>query len=173
MAIQGGGILARLTRFIGRYVATREREPRKRPVGPRERLRYAMDIDGTITQAPRHFKRLMDALLAAGDHVDILTARLESTRLETEALLASLGIHYDELLMRPDDWPRSIADFKVQMVRDRELHLLLDDDPRNSWAVIQRTEALVGLMLPIPETPEAPGPAAEREVERELGMEMG
>jgi 1-phosphofructokinase family hexose kinase len=158
-----GGLWRRLTRRVGRYVAPRAVELPKRPVGPRERLRYGMDIDGTITQAPRHFKRLIDALLAAGDHVSILTARLESTRAETEALLASLGIQYDELLMRPDDWPRTIADYKVQMVRDRELHLLMDDDPRNCWAVIQRSEALAGHMLPIPETPEAGLPAVEPE----------
>jgi 1-phosphofructokinase family hexose kinase len=129
-------------------------EPPKRPVGPRERLRYGMDIDGTITQAPRHFKRLIDALLQAGDEVYIVTARPESDRPNTEALLASLGIDYHELLMRPDDWPGTIADFKVRAVQERELHLLMDDDPRNCWAVIQRTDALAGHMLPIPETPE-------------------
>ncbi len=153
-APQEGGLIERVARLIGRYVAPRASEPPKRAVGPRERLRYGMDIDGTITQAPRHFKRLIDALLAAGDYVCILTARLESERPETEALLASLRIHYDELLMRPDDWPHSIADYKVHSVRERELHVLLDDDPRNCWAVIQRTEALAGHMLPIPETPE-------------------
>ncbi len=129
-------------------------EPPKRPVGPRERLRYGMDIDGTITQAPRHFKRLIDALLQAGDEVYIVTARPESDRPATEALLASLGIDYHELLMRPDDWPGTIADYKVRAVQERELHLLMDDDPRNCWAVIQRTTTLAGHMLPIPETPE-------------------
>lgn len=154
VAAEKEGAFTNLARFVGRYVSPRASEPPKRPVGPRERLRYGMDIDGTITQAPRHFKRLIDALMAVGDYVCILTARLESTRVETEALLAALGIHYDELLMRPDDWPYSIADYKVQQVRDRELHLLMDDDPRNCWAVIQRTDALAGHMLPIPETPE-------------------
>jgi 1-phosphofructokinase family hexose kinase len=152
--VHDGGPVQRTARWMGRYLAPRASEPPKRPVGPRERLRYGMDIDGTITQAPRHFKRLIDALLEAGDYVCILTARLESSRPEAEALLASLGIHYDELLMRPDDWPRTIADYKVQMVRERELHVLMDDDPRNCWAVIQRTEALAGHVLPIPETPE-------------------
>ncbi len=164
----------RVEELTGRGVSLPERvyrppagpEPPKRPVGPRERLRYGMDIDGTITQAPRHFKRLIDALLAAGDHVYIVTARLESHRRETEALLASLGIQYNELLMRPDDWPDTIADFKVQAVRQRQLHLLMDDDPRNCWAVVRHTEALAGHMLPIPETPEAQ-PAAPPPLEVE------
>ncbi|HOG48513.1 MAG TPA: hypothetical protein PLB78_17940, partial [Anaerolineae bacterium] len=104
---------------------------------------------------PRHFKRLIDALLDAGDHVYIVTGRLERDRPETEALLSSLGIQYNELLMRPNNWRRSIADYKVHAVRERGLHLLMDDDPRNCWAVIRRTEALAGQMLPIPETAEA------------------
>lgn len=144
----------RLRRLMERAELPREGPHAKRPVLPRERLRYGMDVDGTITRAPRHFKRLIDALLEAGDHVYIVTGRLERQREETEALLASLGIQYNELLMRPDHWRRSIADFKVQAVRERALHMLVDDDPRNCWAVIRRTEALAANMLPIPEPPE-------------------
>lgn len=139
---------------IARLLGLRPTDPPKQPVGEVERLRYGMDIDGTITQAPRHFKRLIDALRAAGDCVYIVTARRESTRLETEALLASLAITYDELIMQPDDWLLSVADFKVQAVRQKELHLLMDDDPENCWAVVQRTNALAGLMLPIREVPQ-------------------
>lgn len=149
-----GALGPHLLRLLGWRVTIGEPEPHKRPVLPRERLRYGMDIDGTVTQAPRHFKRLIDALLEAGDTVYIVTARLERDREETEGLLAGLGIRYDELIMRPDDWPRSIADFKVHAVREREIHLLMDDDPRNCWAVLQRTKALAGHMLPIPETVE-------------------
>ncbi|HOQ98360.1 MAG TPA: hexose kinase [Anaerolineae bacterium] len=149
------GLPERLRYLLERGVLPRRLEPRKRAVLPRERLRYGMDIDGTITRAPRHFKRLIDALLDAGDHVYIVTGRLERDRPETEALLSSLGIQYNELLMRPNNWRRSIADYKVHAVRERGLHLLMDDDPRNCWAVIRRTEALAGQMLPIPETAEA------------------
>jgi len=144
---------ARLRRLMERAELP-SRGPGKRPVLPRERLRYGMDVDGTITRAPRHFKRLIDALLEAGDHVYIVTGRLERDREETEELLASLGIQYSELLMRPNDWRRSIADYKVHAVRERDLHMLVDDDPRNCWAVIRRTGALAAHMLPIPETPE-------------------
>jgi len=144
----------RLRRLLAQGELARYAGPAKRPVLPRERLRYGMDIDGTITRAPRHFKRLIDALLEAGDHVYIVTGRLERDRQETEELLASLGIQYSELLMRPNGWRRSIADFKAQAVRERQLHLLMDDDPRNCWAVIRHTEALAGHMLPIPETSE-------------------
>jgi len=144
----------RLRHLVERAELPRQGVAARRPVLPRERLRYGMDVDGTITRAPRHFKRLIDALLEAGDHVYIVTGRWERQRQETEDLLASLGIQYSELLMRPDGWRRSIADFKVQAVRERALHMLVDDDPRNCWAVIRRTDALAANMLPIPETAE-------------------
>ncbi len=133
-----------------------------------------MDIDGTITQAPRHFKRLIDALLAAGDNVYIVTARRESDRPTTEATLEALGTQYDDLMMRPDDWPGTVPHFKMQAVRERKLHLLMDDDPNNCRAVVQRTEALAGHMLPIPETPAGPDAMAlVRELESELQRRRG
>ncbi len=129
-------------------------EPPKRPVRAGEGLRFGIDIDGTIAQAPRHFKRLIDALLDTGNQVYILTARREATREETVALLAALGINYSGLIMQPDDWLAGVPEFKVHAVREKELHLTMDDDPANCWAILQQTEALAGHMLPIPETPE-------------------
>ena len=150
------GPYERLLRPPGVTEAEPAAAPPKRPVRVGERLRYGMDIDGTITQAPRHFKSLMDALLAAGDYVCIVTGRLEHRRRETEAFLASMGIQYDELIMCPNSWLWTVADFKVEVVRQKQLHLIIDDDPRNCWAVTQRTEALAAHMLPIPEMPEPP-----------------
>jgi uncharacterized HAD superfamily protein len=126
----------------------------KRPVRQGEELRFGIDIDGTISQAPRHFKRLIDALLAQGDRVFIVTGRREAMRQETEALLLSFRIDYTELLMCPDDWPGTVADYKVRTVREKALHLTIDDDPWNCWAILQRTQALAAHMLPIPETAE-------------------
>ncbi len=129
--------------------------PAKRRIGQREGLRFGIDVDGTITQAPRHFKRLIDALLEHGDQVYIVTGRTVSRRRETEELLARLGIGYTELLMRPDDWSLTIADFKVQMVRGKKLHLTIDDDERICWAINDETKALAAHMLPFPPSPAA------------------
>lgn len=128
----------------------------KRPVAAREGLRFGIDIDGTILQAPRHFKRLIDALLAHGDQAYIITGRQESLRQETEVLLADVGIAFTELVMRPDGWQGTVPDFKVQAVRERRLHLTIDDDERNCRAIAERTEALAAHMLPFPETADAP-----------------
>ncbi len=133
----------------------RRSRPSKRPVREHEGLRFGIDIDGTIVQAPRHFKQLIEALLAHGDQAYIVTGRWESRRGETEALLKSLGIGYTELVMRPDDWQGTVPEFKVQVAHEKGLHLTIDDDERNCWAIAQQTEALAAHMLPIPETSEA------------------
>jgi len=125
----------------------------KRPLAQHEPLRFGIDIDGTISQAPRHFKRLIDALMAAGNEVYIVTARRESIRASTMDFLSSLGIRCTEVIMLPDDWPRAVPEFKAMVARERRLHLTFDDDKANCWAVEQRTEALAAHMLPIPEAP--------------------
>lgn len=140
-------------------------QPPKRPVEEREGLRFGIDIDGTISQAPRHFKRLIDALQANGNLVYIVTGRFESRRQETEKFLGSLGIRYTELIMRPDDWPGTVADFKVMVVTEKKLHLIIDDEVENCWAITLRTKALAAHMLPFRETPEAQELRVETEVE--------
>ncbi|HVC33824.1 MAG TPA: hypothetical protein VNL16_09975 [Chloroflexota bacterium] len=125
-------------------------EPSKRPVGTNEGLCYGMDVDGTITRAPRHFKRLVDALLDHGDEVYIVTGRWERIRGETGALLASLEIRYTALLMRPDTWPGTVAEFKVRGVQEARLHITIDDDQRDCWAINEQTEALRGAHVAIP-----------------------
>ena len=132
-----------------------DKHPRqmKEPVR-REGLRFGIDIDGTITQAPRHFQRLINALMTNGNHVCIVTGRDDSRRAETEAFLAGLGISFDNLMMRPVDWPGTIADYKVKVVRGQDLHMMIDDDETNCWAIELQTQALAAHMLPIPELPE-------------------
>ncbi len=131
-------------------------EPRspKRPV-EMEPLRFGIDIDGTLTQAPRHFKRLIDALLNLGNEVYIVTARTEDQREQTLSHLRCVGIGFTELVMRPKDWQGTIAQYKVSWVQEKRLHLMIDDNEENCWAVQQQTEALAAHMLPIPEMPEA------------------
>jgi len=124
----------------------------KQPVR-REGLRFGIDIDGTITQAPRHFKRLIDALMQNGNRVCIVTARAEPRREETAAFLSALGIHYDQLVMKPDDWTDTVANYKVRVVREEDLHMMFDDDEANCWAIELQTQALAAHMLPIPELP--------------------
>lgn len=128
--------------------------PPKRPVAE-ESLRFGIDIDGTIAEAPHHFQRLIDALLNSGSAVYIITGRLASTRQGTEQLLQSLSIRYSELIMRPDDWRETIAEFKVHVVCDKQIHMMIDNEEEVCWAIEQQTPALAALMLPIPEMPEA------------------
>lgn len=117
-------------------------------------LRFGIDIDGTISRAPKHFQRLINSLIGAGNLVYIVTARDAGRRLETEAFLASLRIQYHWLIMRPIDWPYSIPDFKVKVVLEKDLHMLIDDEAENCWAVELRTQALAVHMLPSPMVPE-------------------
>lgn len=42
--------------------------------------------------------------------------------------------------------------FKVRAVREKRMHLTIDDDKRNCWAINEQTEALAAHMLPFPET---------------------
>ena len=127
----------------------------KRPVRRGEKLRFGIDVDGTISQAPRHFQRLINALLDDGDQVFIVTARSESRRRETEILLECMGIRYTELIMRPDEYPDDAPGYKVRVVREKQIHLMIDDDATNCWAIIKQTETLAAHMLPIAELPEA------------------
>ena len=125
-------------------------ERRKTPV--RTILRFGIDVDGTITRAPKHFKRLIDALLSSGNEVHIVTGRDAGRLKETDDLLRSLRIHYTSLVMKPVDWPDSMPDYKVKAVKDLDLHLLIDDEEPNCWAVEFRTGALAAHMLPFPDS---------------------
>lgn len=113
-------------------------------------LRFGIDIDGTISRAPKHFQRLINSLLTAGNLVYIITARDEGRRQETEDFLASLRIRYNWLIMKPLDWPHTIPDYKVEVVLEKDLHMLIDDEEDNCWAVELRTPALAVHMLPAP-----------------------
>jgi uncharacterized HAD superfamily protein len=114
-------------------------------------LRYGIDIDGTITQAPRHFKNLIDALIEDGDYIIIITARDESMREETEETLKTLNINYHDILMMPLDWGGTIPEFKVKAVRESGVQLMFDNEEENCWAVQQQTTCLTAHILPIPE----------------------
>jgi uncharacterized HAD superfamily protein len=133
-----------------RSTNTESTEEKKTPV--RTILRFGIDIDGTITRAPKHFKRLIDALLASGNDVHIVTGRDVGRLGETDDLLRSMGIHYTSLVMKPVEWPETIPDYKVKAVKDLNLHLLIDDEEPNCWAVEFRTGALAAHMLPFPDS---------------------
>lgn len=114
-------------------------------------LRFGIDIDGTITQAPKHFKRLIDALRDAGEHVCIITGRDEGRREETVDFLETMCIKYDQLVMKPIDWPLSIPEWKVRAVLDTQVQLMFDDEEPNCWAIQQQTQCIAAHALPIPE----------------------
>ena len=81
-----------------------------------------------------------------------MTGRDAGRKEETDNLLRTHGIHYTSLIMKPIDWPFSIPDYKVKAVKDLDLHLLIDDEEPNCWAVEFRTGALAAHMLPFPES---------------------
>jgi len=118
------------------------------------RLRFGIDIDGTITQAPNHFKRLIDALIADDDYVFIITGRDAGRRQETEEFLRSLRIRYHDLMMKPIDWPGTVPEWKVKAVREANIQLMFDDEEANCWAIQQQTQCLTAHALPIPEMEE-------------------
>lgn len=113
-------------------------------------LRFGIDIDGTISRAPRHFKRLIDALLVSGNLVYIITGRDAGRRDETEQFLGSLAIRYTSLIMKPIDWEHHIADYKVAVAKEKDLHMMIDDEEVTCWAIETRTRALAAHMLPAP-----------------------
>ncbi len=123
--------------------------PEKEPVV--RHLRFGIDIDGTITQAPSHFKRLIDSVHKAGNRVYIITARDDGRREETEELLSILGVYYDEMWMKPYEWPGTIAEWKVKAVLETNCQLMFDDEEANCWAIQQQTPCLAAHALPIPE----------------------
>ncbi|HUV04274.1 MAG TPA: hypothetical protein VMX94_04130 [Armatimonadota bacterium] len=118
------------------------------------RLRFGIDIDGTITQAPKRFKRLIDALIADDDYVFIITGRDTGRRQETEEFLKSLRIRYHDLVMKPIDWPGTMPEWKVKAVTEANVQLMFDDEEANCWAIQQRTQCLAAHALPIPEMEE-------------------
>ena len=125
-----------------------EPEALKAPV--KTHLRFGIDIDGTISRAPKHFKRLINALLDTGNLVYIVTSREPDSRQETEKFLYSMGIRYTKLIMKPVEWPDSIPDYKVAVTREKDLHILIDDEEPNCWAVEIKTRCLAAHMLPTP-----------------------
>jgi len=115
------------------------------------RLRFGVDIDGTISQAPKHFKRLIDALIGDDHYVYIITGRDEGRRRETEDFLDSLCVNYHHLVMKPVDWPGSMPEWKVNAVREANVQLMFDDEETNCRAIQQQTKCLSAHVLPIPE----------------------
>ena len=90
--------------------------------------------------------------MSSGNEVHIVTGRDAGRRTETDNLLRTYGIHYTSLVMKPVEWPDTIPDFKVRAVEDLDLHLLIDDEEPNCWAVEFRTGCLAAHMLPFPES---------------------
>lgn len=117
-------------------------------------LRFGIDIDGTISRAPRHFRRLIDALLDSDNLVYIITGRDAGRRDETEQFLCSMAIRYTSLIMKPIDWQQTIADYKAVVAQEKDLHMMIDDEEETCWAIETRTRSLAAHMLPAPPLPE-------------------
>lgn len=114
---------------------------------PRRPLIFGIDIDGTITAAPRRFRKLIDSLISTGNEVVIVTGRDDGRRIETIELLESLGIQHTRLIMKPIDWPGTIPEYKVMACRRERVDILIDDEYPNCIAVGRETQAMPLLSL--------------------------
>lgn len=93
----------------------------------------ALDIDGTITGAPKIMKFLVDAWRKAGGEVHILTATKneEATTADytaRKAQLKELGIPYDELYIAVDP----IATNKCKYLKTVGANFYLDNRAKNA-----------------------------------------
>lgn len=116
---------------------------------PRRPLVFGIDIDGTITAAPRHFKKLIDSLIASGNEVIIVTGRDSGRHDETVKLLESLCIQHTRLVMKPLDWPDTMPEYKVMACRRERVDILIDDEYPNCLAVGHETQTMPLLSLAV------------------------
>ena len=82
-------------------------------------MRFAIDVDGVVTEAPLFFAALTQALRAAGHTVFVVSDFDEHFRAQREADLERWGIGYDEFAITAD---------KAGFCRQRQVDFALDDD---------------------------------------------
>jgi FMN phosphatase YigB (HAD superfamily) len=117
-------------------------------------MHIAIDIDGTITDHPEFYRRLMHSWCEADYVVHILTARRERERPETLDLLGSLGFgqvlyeHDIKMHMYPHEYPwpwaeeegvrikQQHAAWKAEMCVKEGISVLYDDCPLNIAACV-------------------------------------
>jgi uncharacterized HAD superfamily protein len=96
-------------------------------------MRVGLDLDGLLDEQPQFFSFLSAALRDRGHYVAVLTYRDPATRPRTEAFLAELGVHYDEL-----HFARSLQD-KGRLCRELDIDIYFDDQDECLQDVGERT----------------------------------
>ncbi|MEC9357155.1 MAG: HAD family hydrolase [Pseudomonadota bacterium] len=117
--------------------------PRKANSGQSPVRNVGIDIDGTITAAPRLFAEMIGRVRNVGGRVHIVSSRSPQARDDTVAELSSLGIAFDALhLLKPWaerktpcslerlDWYEQYLWQKVEYAQENDLSTFFDDDPK-------------------------------------------
>ena len=103
--------------------------------------RIVTDIDGTIlSESGEPVRAVLDHIAANSEEVVVLTARWESKREQTVADLSAAGLSYERLVMMPDDYEGTAAEFKAEQVKalieeGLEVDEFIDDNADNRAAV--------------------------------------
>ncbi len=83
-------------------------------------MKFAFDIDETITEAPEEFAAIINALMDAGHEVHIITFRTELHKEQTEKELRDYGIlKYTQLHITGD---------KDKICMEHDIDMAIDDD---------------------------------------------
>jgi uncharacterized HAD superfamily protein len=107
------------------------------------KLKVGLDIDGTLTEAPKVFRKLTD-----GTKLILITGRPESNRKETESYLKSNKIRPDKLFMYPDDAdPDGVAEWKADLVTSEGIDIMFDNNHTNAHVINAATNAVAGHIL--------------------------
>ena len=108
-------------------------------------MNIALDIDGTITQAPEFFCSLSRSVRKDGGKILIITSRANDPLVaeKTREELQLYGVDYDELFIIPDkreymipcphdhiDWYRKYLWQKVRLCLDHNVTVVFEDDSK-------------------------------------------
>ena len=95
-------------------------------------MKFAFDVDGVITEAPRFFAEVTRALRKAGHHIAIVTDFDEHFRSYREQELRDYGIDYDELVITGE---------KESFCRENGFSFAVDDD--SDYFLVSKTTPLL------------------------------
>lgn len=105
-------------------------------------MRFAVDIDQTVTAWPAEFATIMEALMNQGHGVVMLTGCLEPdnfTEEEREEELEELGLykgqHYDSIKIAHGTSFEGIAKDKAKFCKENEVNVDFDDDKQYQRAI--------------------------------------
>ena len=92
-------------------------------------MRFAFDMDGTLTAHPVVLGAMMRALRAAGHEVFILTATGTDSGRRAQAESLGLSGAFDELIVCPGPTFEEAGPQKGDACRARRIDLMVDDQP--------------------------------------------